>query len=78
MSNLTELPALAAEHGWATNSADPDHFGEVRTIAVGDTSTVKMLFDRHGKLVSGYLLDDRRRTYRTTRIGDVKRWLGAA
>lgn len=78
MSNLVELPALATRNGFAVNVADPDYFGEVRVTAIGDAGTIRMLFGRDQKLISAYHDDTRRRTYRTTRIGTVKDWLGAA
>jgi hypothetical protein len=74
----TDLAAIAGDRGYAVNVAEPDYFGEVRTTAVGDAHTLKWLHDKHGQFVSAYLMDGRGRTYRTTRIGDVKKWMGVA
>lgn len=78
MAAKTDLAGIAGDHGFAVDVSEPDYFGEVRTTAVGEDCTIKLLHDRHGAFVSGYLMDNRGRTFRTTRIGDVKKWMGAA
>jgi hypothetical protein len=77
MSASTELPALAVEQGWAVNTTTPDYWGDVRTTAVSDEGTIRMVFDQTGKLLGGYMSDARRRNWHTTRVQDVQRWLGA-
>lgn len=75
MSALTELPAIATGNDWVVDTAEPDHFGDVRATAISDAGTVRMVFDDCGSLSGGYFTDRRRRNWHTTRVGDVKRWL---
>lgn len=77
MPAKTDLAGIAAERGYAVNDTT-DMFNETRTTAVGDQHTLRWLHDSNGQFVAAYLMDARGRTYRTTRIGDVKKWMGAA
>ncbi|HJT94041.1 MAG TPA: hypothetical protein VJ777_19265 [Mycobacterium sp.] len=75
MSAVQALPELAAEHGWAVDTVEPDMWGDVRSTAVGDTGTIRLTFDPAGTLRGGYLYDVRGRTFHTVRVTDVKRWI---
>lgn len=77
MAAKTDLTGIAGDRGYAVGAPETDVFGEVRTTAVGDAHTLKWLYDRSGQFVAAYKMDGRGRTYRTTRLGTVKEWMGA-
>lgn len=73
------LPALAVDNGWATNTVGPNYWGDFVTTAFNDfAGTVRMVFNRDGKLVGGYLAQRNGRNWHTEKVQQVTAWITGA
>lgn len=70
------LPVEAARAGFEIERVtEPDVFGWTRVHASGPAGTLTLVFNAAGNLDGGYLRGAGGKSWHTTQVIDVKRWL---